>query len=129
MKRKFSRSLAGIMAVCMFALMSSGFTFSEVRDEGYTEVTVCCEVDDATTQAIIDTINGEKSTYRVMTPRSILCIFGHNMVRTTAIEINHNFWSTSPRCRETIWRVDYCIRNNCSHMVMTQVSQLRITCC
>jgi hypothetical protein len=129
MKRKFLRFVAGGMAVCMFALMSMGFVVKEGHNEGFAEVVVCCEVDDTTAQQIINALNAETTTYQGIAPASILCIFGHSMARTTATVIDHRFWAATPRCRETIFWVDYCTRNNCNHMVMTQRSQTRIHCC
>jgi hypothetical protein len=127
MKRVFLRSVAALMVSCMFVLTFGGFTTREVaKSESNTEIIVdsvdCCEKE----KQIIALLNGEE----LISPRSVTCfLFGHSMAQTTAIEINHRFWATSPRCRETRYRVDYCTRSGCNHMILTQTSQFRIPCC
>jgi hypothetical protein len=131
MRKVFLKSVAALMIACMFVLTFGGFTAREVAvevaiNEGFTEIIVdgvdCCEKE----QQIIALLNGGE----LMSPMSILCIFGHSMAQTTAIEINHRFWATSPRCRETRYRVDYCTRSSCNHMVLTQIgTPARIPCC
>jgi len=129
MKRAFLRSVAALMIACMLVLTGGGFTMGEVAvdvaiNDGFTEIIVdvdCCENE----QQIIALLNGEE----LMTPMSILCIFGHSMAQTTAVTIEHRFWAASPRCRQTTHRVNYCTRSGCNHMVLTQLSQVRIHCC
>jgi hypothetical protein len=126
MKRAFLRSVAALMVSCMFVLTFGGFTTREVaKSESNTEIIVdgveCCEKE----KQIIAALSGEE----LMSPMSILCLFGHSMATGTAIEINHRFWATSPRCRETTYRVNYCTRSSCNHIVYTQLSQRAITCC
>jgi hypothetical protein len=130
MKRAFLRSVAALMVACMFVLTFGGFTMGEVAvdvaiNDGFTEIIVdgveCCEKE----QQIIALLNGEE----LMSPMSILCIFGHSVAQTTAVEINHRFWAASPRCRQTTYRVNYCTRSGCNHMVLTQLTQSRIQCC
>jgi hypothetical protein len=124
MQKLFLRSLAAFTVACMVVLTFGGFSANKT-DAVFTEVVVegidCCQKE----QMIIATLNGEE----FMSPESILCIFGHSLAESRAIEINHRFWSASPRCRETVHRVVYCTRNNCNHMVLTQLSQIRIQCC
>ena len=126
MKRVFLRSLAVLMIACMFILTGGGFVGNDVGDdEGFTEIVIvdvnCCEKE----QQIIATLNGED----LISPRSILCLFGHSMAQGTAITIDHRFYATAPRCRQTRHRVDYCTRSSCNYMVLTQTSQSRIHCC
>jgi hypothetical protein len=118
------------MIAYMFVLTFGGFTMGEVAvevsiNDGFTAIIVdgveCCEKE----QQIIALLNGEE----LMTPMSIFCIFGHSMAQGTSRTIDHRFWSSSPRCRETIHRVDYCTRSSCNYMVLTQTSQRAITCC
>jgi hypothetical protein len=124
MKRVLLKSVAALMVACMFVLMSGGVTAIE-NEEEFTEIIIegvdCCEKK----QQIIATINGEN----LISPMSLFCIFGHSLAETRVIEINHRFWSTSPRCRETVHRVVYCTRSSCNHMVLTQISQRAIPCC
>jgi hypothetical protein len=126
MKRAFLRSVAALMIACMFVLTGGGFTMREIaKNDGFIEIIVdgveCCEKE----QQIIALLNGEE----LMSPMSVLCIFGHSMAQTTATTIDHRFYATSPRCRETRHRVNYCTRSGCNHMVLTLLTQVRIPCC
>jgi hypothetical protein len=124
MQKLFLRSLAAFTVACMVVLTFGGFSANKT-DAVFTEVVVegidCCQKE----QMIISTLSDEE----IMSTMSILCIFGHSMSTGTAIEINHRFWSASPRCRERIHRVNFCTRNNCNHMVTTLVGESRISCC
>jgi hypothetical protein len=128
-KRMFRKSLAFLM-VALMVIQLGGMSFS-VSDEGYTEIIIVCDVDCDKSQLIIDLLNAETSTsaFNGIAPASIFCLFGHSMAQTTAVEINHRFWATSPRCRQTTYRVDYCTRSSCNHLVATQLTQIRIICC
>ena len=112
------------MVACMFVITSGGVTAIE-NEEGFTEIIIegveCCEKE----QQIIATLNGEN----LISPMSILCIFGHSMAQTTAITTEHRFFAASPRCRQTRHRVDYCTRSSCNYMILTQTSQRAIQCC
>jgi len=126
MNKAFLKSLAVFMVVCILVLTGGGFTVREVAiNDGFTEIIVYDEIDCDKAQQIIATLNGDV----LISPASVLCIFGHSMSQTTVIEINHRFWATSPRCRKTTHKVDFCTRNNCNYMVTTQLSQFRIQCC
>ncbi|MDR2572486.1 MAG: hypothetical protein LBD23_19620 [Oscillospiraceae bacterium] len=127
-RKMFLKPLATLMAVCMLAQLSS-VSFA-VENDAFTEIVVE-GVDGQKTQLIADTITGKNSTstFQAISPASILCIFSHSMAQTTARETNHRFWATAPRCRQTTYRVDYCTRSSCNHMILTQISQSRISCC
>jgi len=122
MKRILLRSFSGFMVVCMFVLTISGFT---AKQEAHTEIVVCDSVDCEKAKIIIDTINGEET----VSPRSILCIFGHNLARGTAIETTHRYWATAPRCRRITYDVRYCTRSSCNYITYTMIADDRIRCC
>jgi hypothetical protein len=66
----------------MFVLTGGGFTLGGVMtSDGFTEIIVegvdCCQKE----QQIIATLNGEV----LISPASILCLFGHSMAQTTVI--------------------------------------------
>jgi len=128
-KRMFRKSLAVLMAVLM-AIQLGGMSFA-VDDEGYTEIIIDCGVDCEKAQLITDLLNGEMPTseFQPISPSSILCLFGHAWAQTGAIEINHKYWQNPTRCRQTTYRVDYCTRSSCNHVVMTQLTQIAIICC
>lgn len=129
-KRAFLKVVACFVAATMFVLVGGGFTFSDVNKcrfvlEDDAEIIfegIDCEY---TEQAIIATLNGEV----LITPNNILCIFGHSISTGTARVIDHRWWAAAPRCRSTLFDVQYCTRSNCDWMVMTQRSQSRISCC
>jgi hypothetical protein len=126
MKKMLLKSLVAFIVACMLVLTFGGFVANEVtQDEGFTEIIICDEIDSDKAQQIIALLNGDD----LMSPISVFCIFGHSLAETRAITIEHRFWSTSPRCRETVHRVVYCTRSSCNHMVLTQLSQRRILCC
>ena len=124
MKRIFLRSLAVLMIACLFISTVSGVTVKE-KSETFTEI-VIVDIDDAQKeQQIIATLNGDN----LISPMNLLCIFGHSISQGTAIETNHRYWATAPRCRQTTYRVDYCTRSGCDYMKLTQTSQVAIRCC
>ena len=49
---------------------------------------------------------------------NILCIFGHSKANGKVIATEHNYYSTAPRCRETISTVEYCTRNGCDYFAV-----------
>jgi len=133
-KRAFLKVVACFMAVCMSVLMFGGFTFSDRNVSSDEPIAGCCgeseiifdDIDcEETMQLIIATLNGEI----LITPNSILCIFGHSISTGTARVIDHRVWTAAPRCRETTYRVQHCTRSGCNHMVLTQLTQFRIHCC
>ena len=129
MRKMFLRSFAAVMAVCMLVLSVSGFIVSEVDDESYTEIIVCCSVDSDKVQLITDTISGETSDFQGIAPFSIFCLFGHSIATTTVREISHRHYSSSPRCLESRYRVEYCTRSSCNYSVATLTATARIICC
>ena len=60
---------------------------------------------------------------------SVLCIFGHKIEYSDAVVTDHNYYTTSPLCRKTIYEVETCARESCSYMNKTIVDQSRISSC
>lgn len=125
-RKRFLKPLAILMAVCMAIQMA---TTVIAEDEVITEIVVegidCCQKE----QLIINAINGDDSEFQGIAPMSILCIFGHSMAQGTTIITDHRYWAAAPRCRRTTYRTDYCTRSSCNHIVLTQLTQVRISCC
>ena len=69
------------------------------------------------------TENDNVSTY------SLLCVFGHKIEYSKALVIDHNYYSTSPYCRESEYEVETCARESCSYMKNTLVVQYRTADC
>ncbi len=61
-------------------------------------------------------------------PDNIICdIFGHNLTTTTAVEVTHNVYTTSPKCVRKTYNVEYCTR--CDYINKTLKSSVRISTC
>jgi hypothetical protein len=114
--------MAVFMAIQMGATVIAE---DEVIIEIVVEAVDCCQKE----KLIINALNGDDSGFQAIAPMSIFCLFGHSMAQTTSITTEHRYWAAAPRCRRTTHRVDYCTRSSCNYVVMTQLSQNRITCC
>ena len=126
-KKRF-KPLAVLMAVCMlFQLGGVSIAFDEV----YVEYEVFGIDDELKAQQIINAISGQNSgsTYEGISPASVLCIFAHSLAQSTVRETTHRVWSAQPRCRQITYRVNYCTRSSCNHIVYTQTGNARISCC
>ena len=123
-RKMFSKFVAVVMAVCVFVGFSTSAT-GETRIFGTKEIVINGDVDKEKSQLIIDAINGEG----IISPRNILCIFGHSLTRTTVVEINHRYYSTAPRCRRVTYDVTYCTRSGCGYINYTVISTVAIHCC
>jgi len=126
-RKMFLKPLAILMAVFMLIQLNSVVVVAE--DEIFNEIVIegfdCFQK----MQLITGILNGETSNFQGIAPTSVLCIFGHSMAKGQSITTEHRVWISAPRCRRTTHRVDYCTRNGCSYMVLTQLSQVRIPCC
>jgi hypothetical protein len=61
-------------------------------------------------------------------PDNIICdIFGHNLTTTTAVEVTHNVYTTSPKCVRKTYNGEYCTR--CDYINKTLKSSVRISTC
>lgn len=129
-KRMLRKSLAMLMAVCM-AIQMGSMSFA-ASDEGYVEIVVDCNGNCEKEQMVANIFSGETSTSEfvgIVPTANILCLFGHSWAEGRSIVIEHRYWATSPRCRQTTYRVDYCTRSGCDRLDLTQLTQIRISCC
>lgn len=117
--------LAIIMMVSMLVSMAGAVSENTRVSRPNVEIIIDDAIDYEKAQLIIATINGDE----IISPRSILCVLGHSKAQTSALGAEHRVWSTSPRCRETIYDVTYCKRSGCDYVVYTIRSQTRVTCC
>ena len=60
--------------------------------------------------------------------RNLLCIFGHSKTTGKITITDHNYYSTAPKCRQTISYVEYCTRSGCDYFTTLSQSVSRITC-
>jgi len=123
-RKLFRKPLAILMAALMF-IQLSGMSFA-VGDEVFVEVIFSCDIDYQKAQLITDILIGENSGFIGIAPASSC---NHIMAQTTSRTIEHRYFTTAPRCRQTTYRVDYCTRQNCTYTIMTQISQIAIFCC
>ena len=72
------------------------------------------------------TADGENSE---IATHGIACIFGHSLKTTNATEIVHNAYSSSPKCKKTIYKVERCTRSSCDYTKKTVVKTARISTC
>ncbi|MCL2637554.1 MAG: hypothetical protein FWD48_04205 [Oscillospiraceae bacterium] len=124
MKKVFRRPLAVLMAMLMF-IQLGGASFA-VSDEVTVEVIIDCAVGSQKAQLITDMLIAEANGFISITPASSC---NHTMAVTGAITIEHRVFPTTPRCRQTSYRVDYCTRSGCNHTIMTLIGQKAIFCC
>jgi hypothetical protein len=61
-------------------------------------------------------------------PFSLLCLFGHSIQTGSITTTEHNYYSTAPRCRETVSYVDYCTRSGCDYFVIKSTYYGRTGC-
>ena len=82
-------------------------------------------------QYIADYIAGanENDVNSETTPYGILCIFGHSLKTTYATETTHNVYSTSPKCVENTYKVEYCTRSSCDYISKELVDSYRTSAC
>jgi len=59
---------------------------------------------------------------------NVLCIFGHSKATGVIKTTEHNYYSTAPRCKETISNVEYCTRSGCDYFVTTGQTTFRVGC-
>lgn len=131
------KTLSFIMALC-FIFLGATIKSSAVNTntntfffENNKEVYVYGEdIDQEKKQSIAHFISNvdEKETNDI-SPRGILCIFGHKLATTTATEITHNAYSSSPKCLEKKYKVEYCTRSSCDYMTKELVDSIRISAC
>ena len=61
---------------------------------------------------------------------SLLCIiFGHSIETYSATEVIHNVYTTSPKCVENYYSVEYCTRESCDYFQKTLTHSYRISEC
>jgi len=60
---------------------------------------------------------------------NLLCIFGHNKANGTTKTIEHKYYSTIPKCKETLAFIEYCTRSGCDYFVVINQSVNKIFCC
>ncbi|MCL2071315.1 MAG: hypothetical protein FWH07_03665 [Oscillospiraceae bacterium] len=122
------KTIAIFMAVCMVVSLGGiASSESERRVPGFkTEIVFEDDVCREKAELITAVINGEESA----SPRSIVCLFaGHTTTTTTVYATTHNYYTTSPKCREQIYRIIYCTRSGCSYNTGSIIADLRIHCC
>ncbi|GHV14078.1 hypothetical protein FACS1894219_09690 [Clostridia bacterium] len=75
---------------------------------------------------IIDKLEGVESN--TPTTHGLLCIFGHDKLTGGVYQTEHSYYTTAPRCKQTISFVEYCSRNNCDYFMVTNQIITRLTC-
>ena len=97
------------------------------NDDQYIEYSHDADMTDTKAEKIARSILGLPDN----TPSSrgnILCLFGHDIKTGTVLSTEHNYYSTTPKCRETRSSVEYCGRGGCDYYVVTNQITSRIAC-
>ena len=118
MKKRSKRILLLIM---VFTLMLTTLPANAVsREARYDSIEYSSEdIPKEKLEQIFKAMNGISDSSEE-NPRSILCIFGHSKATGTIRTIEHRYWATAPRCRETISAFEYCTRNSCDYFIITR---------
>ena len=126
-RKSILKSLAVFMAVCMLASLGGLVSAESERRASNikTEITFEDDVCREKAELLTAVINGEE----VENPRNLLCLFGHTTTTTTVWAVTHNYWTTSPKCREQTYRIFYCTRSGCNYNTGSVISDFRIQCC
>ncbi len=131
------KTVSFIMALCLIfggATIKSSAANTNTSTfffENNKEVYVSGEdIDQKKKQSIAHFIsNVDENETNNISPRGILCIFGHKLATTTTTEITHNAYSSSPKCLEKNYKVEYCTRASCDYMTKELVDSYRIADC
>jgi hypothetical protein len=79
-------------------------------------------------ELIVRAMFGIQGEYIMVQP-FIFCFGNHNISTGTVSTMEHNAYSTNPRCRRTVQHVEYCTRAFCTHFVTTRTTVARTACC
>ena len=126
-RKRFLKSLTIFMTVCMLVSLGGLASAASERRESDCKTDIIFEDDVCREKAELLTavINGED----VENPRNLLCLFGHNTTTTTVWVVTHNVWTTTPKCRQQMYRIIYCTRSGCNYNTGSIISDGRIPCC
>lgn len=128
----FSILLVTLLSVISYASGITSYTFyydnREITIEGYS-------ISEEKAHAIADYI-----VFGIMpagsiepentTNSSLLCIlFGHSIETYSALETIHNVYTTSPKCVENTYLIEYCTRSSCDYFESTLTYTHRIATC
>ena len=131
MKKFISMILALCLMVCVFSVVSSA---DDVSDNVFhymgKDIVVEGEGLSATEmQRIADYIAYGDTNDDGISTHGILCIFGHNLETTYALETTHNAYGTSPKCLVKRYKVERCTRSSCDYINKELVNSYRTSEC
>lgn len=128
MKNKIFKRLSILFATSTMFFIATPNTISYASTCEYEkEIVICEDVSEDKSKLIYNAITGENN-HDLISPYGIFCLFGHKLSYTKAYEINHNYYSTSPKCRSIEYDVTYCTRSSCDYIVYKQNLVTRISC-
>lgn len=140
-RETFWRRLSGVVTVFMLVLSCSGITAVSAEESetvvsrhGIKKVVIVGDIGSLKAKLITDAINGgtlasQKGEPEITPNFNILCILGHSKAKTMIYVTDHLYYSTSPKCLETVYDVTYCTRSGCDYIDYTQIGISRIPCC
>jgi len=130
MKRKNKKRLLILFMVLIATIMITGLQANAVSERAtldnieYSSENIPTEK----LERIVKTMYGISEDTGENT-RNILCIFGHSKANGTTKIIEHRYYSTAPKCRETISAIEYCTRSGCDYFMVLHTAYNRIVCC
>ena len=116
--------VAFISVVVLMIQQVSAVSDVKIRSKEYFSVDITKEK----LEMIVKSMNEDSDNAE--TPRgNLLCaLVGHSKATGEITTIEHNYYSTAPKCRETISKIEYCTRSDCDYYVVTSQTINRLTC-
>ena len=127
MKKLNKRMLLGIIMILFSVFMMTALQANAVsKDSKFVEIEYFSEdIPKEKLEQICDIMLGitEPST------RWIFCIFGHSIATGTTRTIEHMYYPTYPRCKETVSAIEYCTRDTCDYFKIKDQAINILGCC
>jgi len=122
-KGLFVLAIAIISMVAMITLQANAVSSAKLDGIEYSSKDISEEKLEQIAKAIYGVYDGTP-----ITSHNILCIFGHSTQTGTIQTTEHNYYTTVPKCKETLTRIEYCTRNNCDYFVTNGQIVNRVPC-
>ena len=117
--------ISAIISVTMLAAVpvNAVSTVAALDNITYTYEGISAEKAEQAVKTIYGISNGA-----AVQPFSILCWFGHSTQTGMFTATEHNYYSTAPRCKQTISNVDVCTRSGCDYITVRSQTVSRVGC-
>ena len=127
MKKTIAFALSIILLITILILPASAGNNDYVRIDLTENVELVIENNQLTDRQINRIVSHfNDDTDEIVTYNLICTLFGHNLQYTIANKITHNYYSTSPKCKNDMYSVGTCER--CGYTESELISSERIGC-